>query len=98
MATPAAERWSEVIDEQEASGLTIREFARQRDLKASTLSWWRSRLGRARRRAESAFVEVVTEPAETHGLTLTLTGMGVDVKVDLSTDMTLLRRVVDALC
>ena len=37
--TPAAKRWTAIIDEQEASGQTIRAFAKARDLNVKTLSW-----------------------------------------------------------
>jgi hypothetical protein len=39
-------RWRSVVREQEASGRTVREFARLRGLSAATLYWWRSELGR----------------------------------------------------
>lgn len=39
-------RWRSVVREQETSGETVREYARQRGLSAATLYWWRSELGR----------------------------------------------------
>jgi transposase-like protein len=52
--TPAATRWSEIIDQQEASGQSVQEFAAAHDLNRATLAWWRSRLGRSRRRSQAA--------------------------------------------
>ena len=45
--TTAAERWSVLVDEHEASGLSIRAFAAQAEVNPRTLAWWRSRLGLA---------------------------------------------------
>ena len=43
-----------LLGEQEASGQSLRSFARERGLSAWTLYGWRSRLGRARARRPSA--------------------------------------------
>ena len=43
----------QLLAEQQRSGLTLAEFARQRDIRAGTLSWWRHRLGGGKRRAKS---------------------------------------------
>jgi hypothetical protein len=49
MATSEAEaRWARLVREQEGSGMSIREFARSRDLSSGTLGWWRSELRRRR--------------------------------------------------
>lgn len=50
----AAQRWSALIDEQEASGETVRAFADTHGLNIRTLSWWRCRLGRSRRSSPTA--------------------------------------------
>ncbi|TVQ93483.1 MAG: hypothetical protein EA397_04315, partial [Deltaproteobacteria bacterium] len=42
--SPAAERWLRLVQEHEASGLSIREFARRHDFNPSTFSSWKSRL------------------------------------------------------
>lgn len=106
MPTPAAVRWSRLIDEHEASGLSVREFARSRHLNPGTLSWWRWRLRRtAPRQNESHFIELVAqrEPCELrdHGyepVSLVLDSLGVRVEVDRMTDLRLLRQVLEALC
>lgn len=45
----ARARWRRLIEEQERSGLSVREFAARRGLSAWSLYGWRSRLGRGRR-------------------------------------------------
>ena len=42
----AASRWSKLIDEHEASGLTIGAFTDANGVNAHTLAKWRCRLGR----------------------------------------------------
>ncbi len=44
--TPAARRWSQVIDRQEASGQSVRAFAVANNLNPHTLASWRCKLGR----------------------------------------------------
>jgi hypothetical protein len=39
-------RWRSLVREQESSGKSVQEFARQRGMSAATLYWWRSELGR----------------------------------------------------
>ena len=109
--TPAARRWSAILDDYERSGLTQREFAKAHDLNPSTLGAWRSKLGRSctDRAMESGFTELVVgevEPAaEDDGgvaagaaLVIRLGGRDAEVVVEHDTDLALLRRVVDALC
>lgn len=101
--TPAAARWSRIIDRHEASGLSIREFAWANDVHPGTLSWWRWQLGRTRgRRARSAFVElVVAEPQREEAdqsVVLTLNELGAHIVVEHETDLALLRRTLEALC
>jgi len=64
MTKTTESKWRGLIAEQEASGLTVREFAAGRGLSASTLFWWRSRLRREGRSvAELVPVEVTELPA-----------------------------------
>jgi hypothetical protein len=100
-ARTAASRWSEIVDEHEASGQSIRTFAELRGLKPETLSWWRWKLGRAVGVRKRGFVELTVEdaPSATEGeLVLELAAYGVRTTVDASTDLELLRRVLGALC
>ena len=103
--TPAAQRWTAIIDEQEASGQTIRAFAADRGLNISTLSWWRCHLGRSRTRKSSkrdpsvTFDEVAIADDTNRGtMVLAFDRLGAHVVVDRDTDLALLRDVLDALC
>ena len=101
MATKAAKRWTKIIDEQEASGLTIAEFARRNNIKSGSLSWWRSTLGRTRKRTtNAAFLELVIEEQEpvSVGITVRLPSRGVELVVDEATSLGLVRKLVEALC
>lgn len=98
--TPAARRWRSLVEEQAASGLTIKAFAEQKDVNAGTLAWWRSQL----RPADAApklpsqaptFTEVVVEPHEPK-LVVVLDDFRAHVVVDRDTDLGLLRRVLKA--
>lgn len=102
--TPAAQRWTALIDQQEASGLTLRAFAEQADVNPRTLAWWRCQLGRAKKRKPSTFVEltVVETPTESptsdNTVVLVLDAYPAHVVVDHATDLGLLKRLLVALC
>lgn len=92
MNTPAAKKWSVILDEAEATDLSMREFARSRGLNPSTLAWWKWRLKRSTPRP-SAFLPVLVaspNPLELH------VG-GAVIQVDGDTDLVLLKSVVQAL-
>jgi len=105
-ATPAARRWAAIIDEQEASGQTIRAFAEARDINVKTLSWWRCRLGRSRplRRAANpapvpVFEEIrVTDEPVDRTVVVVFDRLPAHIVVDHDTDLELLRRVLEAAC
>jgi len=46
----AERRWRGLVEEQERSGLSVREFAERRGVSAWSLYGWRSKLGRPRQR------------------------------------------------
>jgi phosphoribosylaminoimidazole-succinocarboxamide synthase len=46
MTKTTASKWRDLIEAQEKSGLTVREFADLRGIVATTLYWWRSKLRR----------------------------------------------------
>lgn len=101
-ATPAAERWAQIIDRQEESGLTVRAFAKANGLNHNTLAWWRWELRRTRVRRpkpSSAFVElVVCEPRqEPEAVQIALDGRAAKLIVEPHTDLDLVRRVLEAL-
>jgi len=92
MPTSAASRWEPVVRRARQSGLSIQVFARQHGLNAKKLARWDKHfvgepLGRT-------FVEAtVVEPARC----LHLRVGRAEVEVNAGTDLTLLRRVVEAL-
>jgi transposase-like protein len=96
----AARRWAEIVAKHEASGESIRAFADARGLNPSTLSWWRWEL-RRNRRAQGAFMELMVADDDPDGgseVVLELTAYGARANVGPTTDLTLLRRVLGALC
>jgi len=102
--TPAALRWSKLIDEQEAAGLPNRAFADARGLNRDTLAWWRWRLRRTNSRSrparEDGFFELVVrdpEPQVRQPLQVELQGLPARVLVDHGTDLALLRSLLEAL-
>ena len=105
--TSAAERWSVLVDEHEASGLSIRAFAAQAEVNPRTLAWWRSRLGRSTERGKTGSVELTVAAAPTPAVeaaevdptvVVALDGYAAHVVVGQVTDLALLKRVLKALC
>jgi transposase-like protein len=92
MPTPATLRWELVVRRARQSGLSIRAYARQHGINPNTLAWWNWRLGDEL--TESAFAEVVVADPRPQ---LRLQVGPVQVDVDDGTDLSLLRRVVEAL-
>jgi hypothetical protein len=90
--TPAAKKWSAILDEAETADLSMREFARSRGLNPNTLAWWRWRLKRSTPR-QSAFLPVLVTPSNP----LELRVGGAVIQVDGDTDLALLKSVVRAL-
>lgn len=94
MDTPAAKKWSAVLDDAEAAELPMREFARSRGLNPNTLAWWKWRLKqRPVRRQPSTFVPVLVASRSQVEVQI---GAALLV-VDEETDLALLKRVVEAL-
>jgi hypothetical protein len=98
----AEQRWFALVEEFEQSGLSRAQFCQQRQLKAKTFAWYRSRW-RCRRaqttlvQAQPAFVELAfskTAPS----LTLRLDRRALTLQVPVGTDLTWLSTVLDALC
>jgi hypothetical protein len=68
----AASRWGRIITRQQASGLSIAEFCRRRDLSQPSFYMWRRRLGQSADGVisplvSSAFVEVKPAHQEVRG-------------------------------
>lgn len=86
----SAEWWSKTVEEAQGSGLSMRVFAGTKGLNYSTLSWWKWKLNQAPAPGGFLEVELVAAPLRVR------VGGGV-VEVDEDTDLSLLRRVVEAL-
>lgn len=100
--TPTARRWANLLTQLARSGLTLREFAAQRDLNASTLAWWRTRLRKPRPPLVGRFravevPELVPVVAAARPLRVQLAGGRVVIEVVADTDLGQLGRVVEAL-
>ena len=97
--TPTAARWSALLDQHEASGLTLRAFAAQHDVNPSTLAWWRWHLGRTSPRSTSFVELVVADPtSEPQPVRLVVEHLPIHILVDAHTDLGLLRKTLEALC
>mgnify|MGYP000539261404 CR=1 FL=1 len=96
-ATPAEERWQPIVAELEASGLTARAFAAERDLNYNTLAWWRSRIRRTTRVSKTqTFVQV--ELHEPKPLVVRFRDRPVEIELSVDVEPSTLRALVDALC
>ena len=101
METGAAQRWARVVEEFEASGMDVREFAKRRGINTSTLKWWRSQLRRPGAASTTvsalSFVEVqVAAPVRVVRVRLDRVAASLDVPP--GTDLRWLRAIVDSLC
>ena len=99
----ATARWSQIVERSHRSPLTLREFARREGVNPRTLAWWRWKLKQSPE-GPSGFVEVqlmdpAPEPDErpVHEGGLVVEVGGAQIAVDSSSDLRLLRAVVEAL-
>ncbi len=91
----AVEKWSRIIEEQRASGLTVARFCAERRIPASSFFPWRKRLGG--KPASPAFVEAkVRDPTDGGGVAIELPA-GRRVIVSRGFDHDLLLEVIAAL-
>ena len=100
-----ARRWSEadareVLGALESSGRTIHAFAREHDLKAHRLYWWRERLAGAvgEERAETVTFApvVVTGLGQAPALTVRLGALELDVFTPSTVDPVWLAQIIEA--
>jgi hypothetical protein len=100
-----AKHWQKTIREAARSGVSIREFCRQRRLKESQFYWWQHKLkvgrqGRMRRpggnRAEASFALVSNEPEGTDGGIELVLGDGRRLRIRKGVDEETLRAVLAA--
>lgn len=106
MKSTTESKWRQLIEEQEASGMTVREFAQLRDLSPGTLYWWRSKLGRKRSpRSRSTTEAPELVPVTIRESLVVATGAPFEVRlrddlciaVPASFDAAALRRLIEAL-
>jgi len=93
----AREKWSRIIEEQRASGLTVARFCEERRIPASSFFPWRKRLKDAP--AGPAFVEAKVRgvaDGDGGGVTIELAG-GRRVMASRGFDRDLLLEVIEAL-
>ena len=97
MSSPASRRWSAILAQYRASGLSLRAFAEAHGLNPHTLSWWRWSLGRAHTQEAPAILEVdVCGPGRS--VTLVHSRLGICVEVGPDADLRRLREILEALC
>ncbi len=103
MKTQTRSKWQARVDAWQASGKSCRAFARESGLNASSLAWWKWKLGSLEAPAEPEFVEVTEDfmAAALPGLgdepTIELLVSGVEVRVRGAVDPDALTRVLDVL-
>lgn len=96
-ATPAEKRWRPIVAELEASGLTAKAFAAERDLNYNTLAWWRSRIRRSTRVIKTqSFLQV--ELDDPRPLFVRFRDRPVELELSADIEPSILRALVDALC
>jgi hypothetical protein len=93
--TPAAKKWSAILDDAESAALPMREFARSRGLNPNTLAWWKWRLKQSPspppERPRFVPILVASRPQ------LEVRVGAACIDVDDETDLALLKRVIQAL-
>jgi transposase-like protein len=95
----ASARWAAIVEQHEQSGQTIRAFAAQHGLNPQTLSWWRWKVGRTERSAQtSPFVEVSVHRPVEPTVVLAFEDYRAHIVVDQDTDLELLRKLLAVLC
>ena len=56
--------WTEIFHDQEASGLTQKEFCLQKQINISTFHYWKGRLRSPETPAEKGFIEIHDDPQD----------------------------------
>ena len=103
MSTSARDRWFPLVAELERSAQPLPDFARVHRVNPGTLKWWRTAFRREARRTRPAapFTELtVTDPPppRSAGVVLAVPRFGVEVQVTATSDLALLRGILEALC
>lgn len=97
--SPAATRWSAIIARGERSSLSLRQFAAREGVNPSTLAWWRWNLRRGERspKRDHGFAEVCLVDHHPAPSGLLVEVGSVRIRLNGSSDLGLLRAVVDVL-
>lgn len=97
--SPAAARWSAIVARSEHSRLSLRQFAAREGVNPNTLAWWRWNLRRREReqQGDCGFAEVllVEDSPTPEGLSVEVGNAR--IRVTDSSNLCLLRAVVDVL-
>jgi Transposase len=95
-----SEEWRDRIAEQQRSGMSVKQFCKERGLTECSFYAWRKRLRNGQEPVRFALVEreagVRQQAAAGAGLELVLTS-GARLRIATSVDSATLRRVLDAL-
>jgi hypothetical protein len=104
MRRRSREEWAAIVAEFARSGESVAKFAARRRLRLSSLKWWCWRLRGASAAAAEASSEVRLVPVEVVGLAahggarpIELTVVGVEMRVDVGTDVTYVAALVGEL-
>lgn len=90
------ERWREQVLKQKESGLSIAEWCRSRELKASVFYYWRDRLF-PKELDGSAFLEIIEEKKEEKGVGITLEYRGAQIYLEKEFEPGVLKRCLEVL-
>lgn len=94
----ARERWKPLVEALEGSSMSTAVFAQQAGVNRNTLAWWRWKLkGEERSRRRPPFTELVVAPSPPP-VRLHLRRGDAFLDIDETTDMTIVRRLLEALC
>ncbi len=98
-----ARRWAKLLEEHEASELTLQEFAARRNVSVRTLQWWRWKLRKLREEEADeqppiAFVPVEIQHSPRETIVVRIERLGIDIHLDDDFDPLLLQKIVGALC
>lgn len=101
-------RWTGIIQDQESSGLSPKQYALRTGINPKSLSWWRWNLRRNHTKSQplvaGSFTELtVTEPVAARKpsqspVRLVLEDYRAHLVVDDDTDLTLVRRLLESVC
>ena len=90
-------RWTSIVDELMESGKSVEEFARERKISSGTLYKWRRSILGPVRAPSSPFVPVLLRDSSADALVVRPNAYDAKITVTQTTDLELLRAVLQAL-